>query len=198
MEINDTLKNITEPDEQIRWSGHPEKFALLDPGNKKKLLIRWIITAVMTLVCLIGYPLIIAGSDVKFSIWIPVIIVIIALYFFLRPVIDVKMLMGRTFVITDRRAAVIYKDGSVKAMMLDRITDVMFIDKNNGCGDVAIGKDAATAKNSKIRAIALVPREDIYSSDDSKISGIVFYNIKDFNAVKEYFLPGTEIHKRNI
>ena len=200
MEKTKSTENLElKIDEEVKWEGKPGTFKLIEKSNKQALLTRWIITAVAAIVIIVLYCIVVQNDErLNFNMILPSITVIIAAFIIVRPIVDYYSLKRKcTYFATNERLIVVIGFDSVISMPLEDVDSVKFINKENGRTDILFGKYAVKRPYSKIRIIALRPKED-FVGGETKVIGMAFYDVQDAEKIRKILLPGTDVTAQNI
>jgi hypothetical protein len=93
------MKDSLRPGEKLRWESSPQAFPLLDTTAKKSVLMKWILTPVVTILFLILFIRSNGASRPGFV----VAILCIAAIIMLTPVLEYAQLKKQKYYITDQR-----------------------------------------------------------------------------------------------
>ena len=156
-------------DEKVKWSGNP---------------VIYVVFAATT-------------NGVNFSWIVLAVIILCALYIILRPFMDQRNVTKKSaYFVTDKNVTTFQGSYSSKEMALEDIDEVKIVDKGM-TGDVIFGSRAVKRPYSKVRITAVAPMEDVID-DETRVVGLAFYNIKDFEKIAGYLLPGTKITRVHL
>ena len=193
------ISSILSGDETLEWASGAEPFETIDRYNQKFMKRRWILCAVIAVVLIAAYCIATAGSDaVGFTIIIPVIIAVVAVYIALLPFLDAKTLRTKkTFVLTNKRAILYESDSNHKSFPFKIMDAVKIIRKEDGLCDVLFGSAAIKRSYSKIRLTALMPKESM-RDEDSIVRGMAFYNVTGSDRIKSLIPEGIPVTETDI
>lgn len=165
--------------ETVLWEGKSEPFAVLSGAYKQKLPVLWIVCAIYIVVFAVAYlPFAFrTQTDSIQLIFACVLACIIPVSLCAHSFSDPKLIKNDlTYVLTNYRAFVI-GDERANMMRIDKNTDYRTEIQEDGTEIIYIG-DACKTKASASRAnTVLGVRKD--KENPSKITGLVFYGVKD-------------------
>ena len=185
MNTDKNLTSVLYKGEIIEWTGKAEPFRLLDGANKNSIQLRWIICAASA----IG----IVALYIYFAIQMSADIVIPIVLFFafipamaaIRPSMDrIDILSKVDFAITDQRV-ITFKSSQVHAYMaFDDLDKARIIESGDGAGDIMLGSSALNTPEKRRRFVTIVPQKNTDEMGQQTVTGMIFYNIKEIDAVK--------------
>lgn len=159
--------------EQVRWSGRPTRFRLMESTYRSAVVLTWLMS--VCVVVLVGYFL--APYYWKHALTGDMLLAALVMVFMpamlsVRPLLDKRTLENETiYAVTDRRVIAIVKD-EVMSMPLEGLTAVVK-GWDGGCANLCFGKAAQIPEyKSRVYAISGV-RE--YRDE---LDGILFYHVE--------------------
>ena len=171
------IRDKLNDNETVLWSGKPFGVKLLEAPFGSPIIVRWIICLVIAVVALWYGLIYVPGNDSVSTngTAIMLVILVIVIFFAIRPLMDISRLNGKCFYfITDRRALVLVKGNSetVKERSLADLSEITMDTISEGRGNIYIG---TKAKNSEKRArfSVLVPPQ----IDENEEKPLVFYSV---------------------
>jgi len=181
----ENLKNQLLDDEQILWTGKPEKINLTEGPYKSSFIGRIIICSIVAFIL----PLLYCSSvGEKGSISIPVLIalIIVPLIAIIIPVLEKNKLETKcNCVITNKRAMSFCDDPAyssiLKTLDLKNTESVDVKILSTGKGIIFIGQKETNPKRTRLSAINGI------QDSQGLTSGLVFYSINDPYKVCENF-----------
>jgi len=175
------LREKLDKGEAVLWEGVAEPFRLTEGKRREGTLRRWCVAGAVFLVLTAAYVLAVMNSPTSFNWVVEVILLAVCGFAALQPALDASKLCGKvSFYLTDRRAAVVC-DGR-EAFTLDKSAGAEFVDEGDGCVTVLWGS-AAGVKPGRRVVESISPRKD--SADGSANTGLVFYHVRDSEALRE-------------
>ena len=177
IDMKDYLDGVLENGEKVLWEGKPEPFELLEGSYKKSILTRWIILGAVYVALVGGYlaKSLGRGDSISNILMLIIVLTIFAVIILMAPISDRKALIANTkYVITDKRAIVINKDGA-KAITLSKQTRCKVAHLENHT-DVVFFGEACDVKENNSRSVAV---KGLSSGKGKEITGIIFYGVND-------------------
>lgn len=190
--MEEMLREVLAPDEQVVWKGRTAHQKLSKASDRPKQIRLWVIFAVaMVLTLTVLFPYLISIDrpwDVLLIAFVVVNAVPLALA--LRPGMDQRDLEKRgVCAVTDRRVIAVVKDNVHTLPLLDLAWEV--VDRDGEAGSIRFGS-SVTAKKHDDRAEAVVGRID----DSTGAKGFVFYHIDKVDEVTDLLpVPAVMQHK---
>lgn len=174
--MKDYLNGILENGEKVLWEGKPEPFELLEGVYKKSILTKWIILGAVYIAAVGGYMVksISRGDAFANIMMLVVVLTIFLVLFIMAPVSDRKALLNTKYVITDKRAIVINKDGA-KSITLDKQTRCKVAHLENHTDVICFG-EACEVKDNNIRSIAV---RGVSAGKSKDLTGLIIYSVSD-------------------
>jgi len=179
-------ENLNEG-EAVLWSGRPVGITLLESPHGSPIIIRWIVCLVFAVVALWYGLIYVPGNENITTNGIVIMLIIIALAIFvaIRPLMEVSKLSRKCFYyITDRRALILIKGNIdiVKGKLLADAPEITTDKLSEGRGNIYIGKKAANS-DKRARFSTLLPPQPEEDIDKP----FVFYSVADPDDVLKYF-----------
>ncbi|MEA4932312.1 MAG: hypothetical protein VB071_01780 [Lawsonibacter sp.] len=179
--------------EEIRWSGRPKPFRLMDKTFQSSILITWVISALVVLAAAgLLIPSLAADSRSLSDIvilsviilFLPVIILFLPVILSARPLMDKRCLEEKTiYAITNFRIIAIVKD-EVMYLPIGKGMKVTVEYQEDGCGTLRFGELVGKpARKSRTHAVLGL------HSDNSKadVLGLLFYHVDQPDQLTRYF-----------
>lgn len=179
------LKDVLWDEEEVRWSGRPKPFHLMDKTFRPSIIITWIISALALLaVAVLLGPALVTGSRSLTDV-----LVLTAIALFLptilsaRPFLDKKCLEEQTlYAITNYRIIAIVKNETMY-LPIGKGMKVAVEHDEDGCGNLRFGEMVGKpSKNSRAHAV-LGLRSDVCKSD---MMGLLFYHVDQPDILMSY------------
>jgi len=172
-------KNLQLRDgEQILWQGKCEPFALMDQGTRGKILAKWIGSVVASAVILGVYY----TMNHEKKIGVAIAVLAIAALLIVSPFAERKKIVGSRYYVTNQRAIMSFADGDAFFINTEDIDGMKVV------GDVA-EKECIVIHSvlfdeiyKQLRWRACHPKAVESTSEQGKVMGLVFYNLKDAQA----------------
>lgn len=184
--MQEELKNALWEGEEVRWSGRPKPFQLLDSHSKRSTIITWIVSGVILLLVLAFWiPTAFSGtrslSDVAL---LSVVALFLPAILSARPLLDKYCLERKTlYAITNFRIIAMVKD-QVMYLPIRKGLAVDMDPSDDGCGTLRFGGSVGQpAKKSRVHAVVGIHDDN----DVSTTSGLLFYHIDQPERLLSYF-----------
>lgn len=165
--------------EQVRWSGRPARFRLMQGAYRSAVLLTWLMSVcVVLLVAYFLAPYYWNHSLNGDMLLAALVMVFMPAMLSVRPLLDKRTLENETiYAITDRRVIAIVKD-EVMAMPLESGLTAAVKDWDGTCANVYFGK-AAEVPVYKSRVYAMSGVRE-YTDE---LDGIIFYHVEEPEAL---------------
>ena len=179
------LKEALWEGEEVRWSGRPKPFELMENTFKSSILATWIVSA-FVLACVLFFliPSLLSGSR---TIGDAVILAVITLFLpgilSARPLMDKKCLEEKTlYAITNFRIIAIVKD-EVMYLPIGKGMKVAVENQADGCGNLRFGEVVGKpAKKDRAYAVLGLRSDD----NNSDMEGLLFYHVDQPDQLMRY------------
>ena len=179
--MNDILVN----GEKIIWEGRAKNCGLTDAPFKGPLMARWIIWILIGVALSVFYTVATFGDGFAWGLLIFTIGV--PLFFIIQPISDRKVILNKSmYAITNRRVICYADDTKIWSLPLEAAAKYRINTLSNGTAVVFMGT-ASTAKLTAARKIAIM---GLHDSENTKVEGIAFYGIEDYEAVRKILANG--------
>ena len=185
--MENQLNHILLDGEEIRWSGRPAPFKLLDLPARNSLIFTWIISG-----CILGLTLgLFIASFVSTSLapWefgvLLLALLVLPLMIAIRPVLDRRCLLRDTvYAITNCRVIAMIK-GDVMYVPLTQKLKTAIASCRDGFGTLCFGEavDISARKELSTAVIGVRNTGDIANPN---VPGIVFYHIRHPETLLRY------------
>ncbi|MGI5962896.1 MAG: hypothetical protein ACOX7N_04155 [Lawsonibacter sp.] len=179
------LKESLWEGEEIRWSGRPKPFQLMDKTMKNSIILTWIVSAcVLAAILIFLIPGLMSGAR---STSDAIILLVITLFLpgilSARPFMDKKCLEERTlYAITNFRIIAVVKD-EVMYLPIGKGMKVALEQQEDGCGNVRFGELVGKpASKSRAHAVLGLRADD----DKNDMCGLLFYHVDQPDKVMSY------------
>lgn len=179
------LKEALWEGEEVRWSGRPKPFALLDKNVKSSIVLTWAICAcILAGVLFVVVPSMAAGSR---SLSDAVILILVTLFLpgmlSARPFMDKKCLEEQTlYAITNFRIIAVVRD-EVMYLPIGKGMKVAVEHQADGCGNLRFGELVdKPAQKSRTHAVLGLRAEDCKSD----MLGLLFYHVDQPEQLMRY------------
>lgn len=183
--MENQLKEALWEGEEVRWSGRPKPFPLMDSSVKSSIIITWAVSAcVLAALAAILVPAVSSGRrSVSDVIILSFITLFLPAILSARPFVDKKCLEEKTFyAITNFRIIAIIK-GEVMYLPIGKGMKVAVEHQADGCGNLRFGEMVGKpAKKSRAHAV-LGLRADGCKSD---MLGLLFYHVDQPEQLMSY------------
>ncbi|WP_434311679.1 hypothetical protein [Hominifimenecus sp. rT4P-3] len=170
--------------EELLWNGKGKSDPLVNATNKTKLMIRWIVCAVIGIGFTAFYlPYAFSHSfptnNTIISVAVVLALVLVIAY---GPIQEWRTLNGKvSYLLTNRRVLAI-QDGNVREMAVDAETPCRAERLGNNTYVVYIGEAACSSKSSQARSNALMGIKD----DANQMTGMIFYGVSNAEDICRY------------
>ncbi len=168
--------------EEVRWTGRPSPFKLMDCPERRSIFLTWLLSALV----LLGALLYIAAVQHSGADWLIVAVVAAFLPVMLsvRPLLDKLCLEKNTlYAITNLRVIALVKD-DVMYLPLGRGMRVAVEHQDHDCGNLCFG-DAVGREGRKSRSDAVLGIRS--EGNQPHMLGMLFYHIRCPESLLPYF-----------
>ena len=170
-------------DETVLWAGRPEPFPAKNEANKKSLTMRWLICGALFVVLTVAYVLYSLSIPAGFKPAVVIVLVVVFGYLMLAPVLDHNKVQKKClYIVTDQRVLTAVGDSAVHAMSRAGLA-VNAVPAKNGCVHLLLGT-AGDLPQAKYLSKAITALRANSSEEDD---GLVLYNVKDTQQLREFF-----------
>ena len=177
--MDEQLKSVLSPGEELVWSGRAESFKLLDEEHKGPFIKKAAILLAVWLVITVVYAIMCADN---FKVGIPVILLLLAAVSAVSDLNAARKTGKLGYALTDKRLLV-YGENNQK-IKYSEIADYRFVDDNgNPC--LLIGSEAINTKQLKWRTLPSFP--SVIDDGSGKCTRGALYSIPDFENFKKLF-----------
>lgn len=180
------LNDILLDGEEVRWSGRPAPFNLLDLPSRKSILTTWIISgAALVLVLAFLVPFYIeTGRSLLDMAVLLVITAFLPLMISFRPVLDKRCLERSTlYAITNYRAIAFVKD-DVMFIPISRKLKTAVSAQGKNCGSLCFGEAVDVSVNKHLSTAVIGVRTE--GSSNPNVHGMMFYHVNDPESLLRY------------
>ncbi len=172
--------------EEIRWSGRPKPFQLMDKTFKPSMIATWVISALILLavIVLLGPAFINGTRSLSDVVVLSVISLFLPVILSARPFMDKRCLEEQTlYAITNFRIIAVVKD-EVMYLPLGKGLNVAVEHQEDGCGNLRFG-ELVGKPPKKSRAHAVLGLRDDECKND--MLGLLFYHVDQPDQLMSYF-----------
>ena len=171
-----TLKDCLRENEEVRWQGAPAEFSLLDRVSRRPILLKWLLTAVLTAGVLAAY---LSGKETPSSGFIGLVALAAAILMG-SPLVELWSLRQQRYWITNQRAILMTRDKSVYTMELEKLDGFRVIRDRAAEDCVVLGSCIFPEVPGQLRWRACHPKIDVCGqSDQGEAQGMVFYCVRN-------------------
>ena len=163
------LHETLAPDEKILWESDVQPYGILEGGEGRQLLFRW-------LICFAGIGGLAAAYANRggnglglYFVALAALVIIVA-----TPILSYRQTVGQHYCVTDRRAMTIRPDGSVYSMDRENLGETRLYKVDCGGEALALVSMLLAEKDRQLRWRANHPLED----STYVLRGLVFYRPK--------------------
>ena len=152
----DSFERSSVEGEEIRWSGRPKPFGLLDKALRPSIMLTWISSAVVLLAVavILHSAMISAARPLPDMLMLAAVAMFLPIILSLRPFLDKRCLEENTiYAITSHRIIAIVRDEPMY-IPLGKGMQVAVDAQEDGCGNLCFGETVgAPAKKSRSHAV---------------------------------------------
>lgn len=170
MEQNQKLNAILRTGETLRWTGAPVGFPMLDSENKRGIILRWVITALLfALFC--GYYM---RGD--FNWGVVGLVTLICVCIVAAPFVESRSVSKLRYWITNQRAIVALAGDEFYSIDLSKIDEFKIITDHDGKKTLVMGSCIYEDAKKQLRWRACHPKVDTQTtSARGSAQGLIFY-----------------------
>lgn len=176
------LMNQLRQGESVVWQGKTADFPLLDEGSKGKILRTWILTAAVA----VGLLALYCSRNDSWSMGFIGLVLAIAAFIILSPVLERGSLRGQRCYITGQRAILVTRSHDFYAMELGDVDDFQLF-RNGDSGDcLVLGSGVFGDVKKQLRWRACHPLTDAQNHGGVEtVCGMIFYGLTNADAAAE-------------
>lgn len=180
------LNDILLDGEEIRWSGRPAPFKLMDLPSRNFILATWVVSAAF-LVVVLGFLIPFYIQTQRSLLDMAVLLVIISflpLMVSFRPVLDKRSLECSTlYAITNYRAIAFVKD-DMMFIPLSRKLKTAVESHSGSCGSLMFGDAVDASRRKQLTTAVLGIRTE--GTSNPNVHGMMFYHVNDPESLLRY------------
>lgn len=166
------LQNYLLPNEQPLWEGKPQQFPVMDVFTKKRLILRWILTVLLSAAVIAAY----CKNNDTLSIPFFVLFAVLDAIICFSPLLERRNVLGQTYWITNRRAIVRLRSKEFFDLDLSALDEVQLLQGVAEYDCLALGSALFPAVLKQARWQACHPKAPENTSDAHGHSvGLLFY-----------------------
>ena len=170
-------------DETVLWAGRPEPFPVKNEANKKSLTLRWLVCGALLVILTVAYVIYSMGIPAGFKPGVVIVLVAVFGYMMLMPILDHNKVQKKCqYIVTDKRVLTAVGDNAVHAISRNGLA-VNAVPAQNGCLHLLLGA-AGDLPESKYLTRTFSP---VKGEDGEETKGLVLYNVKDTQQLREFF-----------
>lgn len=159
-----------QSDESILWRGSAGRFSI---GMCGGILRTWIISAAIFLIVSVLFYWAEMAVEMEFLLSWQLVLTVLFLYFFLKPLFNIRTLKRSAYFVTDRRVILIVGGRTLRGLNRAGL-HVEFTPAKGGM-DVLFGSAVGTPERKRFR-YAWDPKRDEY---EEEVTGIIFFRLED-------------------
>ena len=170
------LHEILMDGEQVRWTGRPSPFKLMQCPERKTFFATWLLSGAAVLLALFYLLPALDSTQRGGADWFVMLVVVAFLpaMLSLRPLMDKFCLEKNTlYAITDRRVIALEKD-DLMYIPLDQKPAVSVEGRDRDCGNLCFGEAVGCGSGNSRSNAVLGIRE---SSSQNDMLGMLFYHV---------------------
>lgn len=161
------------PGEQILWQGTAGKFSLMSGIYGRKILTKWLVTAVVMLGIIGAYVAV--AAQVKSSVVVMLLIVMALML--VSPVTEWSNIKGQRYFLTNQRAILVRADRKIFTMSLSAIDDAQIVKITPEETCLLLGSKMVAEPEKQYRFRAVHPLGA--TEEASNVDGMLFYGIQN-------------------
>lgn len=186
--MEERIGKLLKAEEQIRWTGKPENDPFFTAANKGRLIVRWIIMAIVAVGLSVAYAVYCTNKHITYYWVVNIFTIGVPLYAAVLPYMDYKRLRKVVYAITDRRVIVSANPNRTFDMNL---ADVDRIEISPCCGGstLLLGSAVANAHENKLRVLALYGKMGEADGKERTV-GLALYNLADADIARSLLIEG--------
>lgn len=184
--MEERLNSILLDGEEVRWSGRPTPFKLMDLPSRNTILATWIISgaAFLVVMALLVPFYIRTGRNFIDMLVLLVITAFLPLMLSFRPVLDKRCLEHNTlYAITNFRAIALVKD-DMMFIPLSRKLKTAVAHQKGSCGNLCFGEAVDVNQNKQLATAVVGVRTE--GSANPNVHGMMFYHINQPESLLSY------------
>jgi len=168
------LETALQEGEQVRWSGRPVRFRLMQSAYRSGMVLTWLMSVcVILLVAYFLAPYYLTHTLTGDLLLAAAVVLFLTAQLSLRPLLDKRTLENETvYAVTDRRVIAVVKD-EVMSLPLEGLTAAVK-EWDGTCASLYFGK-AAEVPEYKSRVYALSGVRE-YTDE---LDGLIFYHVDE-------------------
>lgn len=180
--MDKNLMNQLRQGESVVWQGKTADFPLLDEANKGRILRTWILTVAAATGLLALY----CSRNDSWSMGFVGLVLAIAAFIILSPVLERGSLRGQSYYLTDQRAILVTRSHDVYAMELGNIDDFHLCRGTEGGDCLVLGSGVFGDVKKQLRWRACHPLTDAQNHGGVEtVCGMIFYGVTNVDAAAE-------------
>ena len=168
-----TLENELRPGEQVLWQSATGKFGLLSGTFGRKIMTKWVVTAVVMLGLLGAY----LATAAQIKTGVVVILLVIMALIIVSPITECGNLKAQQYFLTNQRAILARGDRKIFTMELSDIDDAQIVQITPEETCLLLGSKMSAEPEKQYRALAVHPLGA--SEHSSNVEGMLFYAIQN-------------------
>ena len=185
--MEEKLKDILLDGEEVRWSGRPAPFKLLELPSRKSILATWIISGcALALVLVFLIPFYIqTGRSLLDTAVVLVVAAFLPLMLSSRPVLDKRCLERDTlYAITNFRAIALVKEDMMFIPLSPKLKTAVAA-QDGACGSLCLGEAVDVTPGKQLATAVIGMRTE--GSANPNVRGMMFYHVNDPESLLRYF-----------
>ena len=168
-----TLENELRPGEQVLWQSATGKFGLLSGTFGRKIMTKWVVTAVVMLGLLGAY----LATAAQIKTGVVVILLVIMALIIVSPITERGNIKSQQYFLTNQRAILVRGDRKIFTMELSAIDDAQIVQITPEETCLLLGSKMIAEPEAQYRALAVHPLGA--SEHASDVEGMLFYAIRN-------------------
>lgn len=170
------LKDALWEGEEVRWSGRPKPFALMDRLIRPSILMTWAVSGLILVLTtvLLGLSVVRGARSLTDALVLAAVVLFLPVILSVRPFLDRRCLEDRTvYAITNFRIIAVIKD-EVMYLTLRKGMSVSVDSQGDGCGNLRFGDTVGKpAKKARVHAVLGIRDDELRNN----VLGLLFYHV---------------------
>ena len=180
--MNERIKDYLGHDEKVLWNGQAEDFQAMDKTHKNYYIRRGVIVAIISVAVIAAYFISAVSSGAGIKWGVAVVLVAVAAFALVSPVLDVRKLRKCYYVLTNEKL-ILVTPSDVRSVVLSSIPTAKMAVDEDGHKSLLCGPDAEKLSPCKRRVATLTGA--LLDQNSSMCDRFVFYAVNDPEGLKK-------------
>lgn len=180
--MNERIKDYLGHGEKVLWTGQAEDFQPMDKTHKNYYTRRSIIVALVSVAIIAAYFISAVNSGAGIKWGVVIVLVAVAVYAVVSPVLDIKKLRKCSYVLTTDKL-ILVTPSDVRSVALSSIPTAKLALDEDGHKSLLCGPDADKLSACKRRVATLTGA--LLDQQSSMCDRFVFYAVNDPEGLKK-------------